>query len=103
MEAHGDGLTLLEKRAVTRLVHTEYRLEVDRFKQYVESRGKSVDRVGDAELDGLFAEYFEKTFFAGVEASRGAKTLAGWLHFHPSFNRLGSKRLPRAWRALRGW
>eukprot|EP00959_Pyramimonas_sp_CCMP1952_P009398 196005-Pyramimonas_sp.AAC.1 len=65
MEAQSDGLTLLEKRAVTRPVHTEYRLEVHRFKQFVESKGKGVDSIGDDVLDGLFAASFERTFFAG--------------------------------------
>eukprot|EP00959_Pyramimonas_sp_CCMP1952_P272054 5688340-Pyramimonas_sp.AAC.1 len=41
-------------------------------------------------LDGLFAGCFEKTFFAGVEASTGADTLAGWLRVRSSVSRLGS-------------
>ena len=29
--------------------------------------------------------------------------MAGWLHHFPEYGRTGSKKLPRAWRSLKGW
>lgn len=33
----------------------------------------------------------------------GNFVLAGIMHSQPRFSRSGSERIPRAWRALRGW
>ena len=42
-------------------------------------------------------------FWQGHQAHRGEKLLASFMHSNPSFGRLGSRKLPRSWRALKGW
>ena len=42
-------------------------------------------------------------YLRGLQSSDGDKLLAGLLHFAPEWGKFGSRTIPRAWRALRGW
>ena len=47
--------------------------------------------------------FFKICFFAGRQANDGEQTLAGLMHHFPEFGRCGARKLPRSWRALKGW
>ena len=48
-------------------------------------------------------KYFNQAFLGGRQADFGEKTLASLLDLFPEFGRVGSRKLPRAWRCLKGW
>ena len=44
-----------------------------------------------------------RCFWLGEQARKGEKLLAAFMRERPDFGRLGSRNLPRSWRALKGW
>ncbi|CAE7943852.1 unnamed protein product, partial [Symbiodinium sp. KB8] len=57
----------------------------------------------DEEVDTVLVEFFNMRYRAGEGSSVGDYTLAALLDKHPEFGRLGSRKIPRAWRCLQGW
>lgn len=95
-EAHGSSF--LESQAVTTAVQKYYHKEVQLFHDYVAHSGKTLK-----EPDTAITEYLNHLFWKGEQPHRGEKFLAAWMHNHPEYGRLGSVKLPRSWRALKGW
>ena len=54
-------------------------------------------------VDQIFVEYLNLMYRAGYQSYRADRVLASLLHHHPAYGRMGSKKLPHAWRALRGY
>ena len=54
-------------------------------------------------VDACLVRVLNEDFFKGYEISRGNHLMADWLHHFPEYGRTGSKKLPRAWRSLKGW
>ena len=54
-------------------------------------------------MDAALVEYFNTLYLSGHQGHRGEKILAALLDRYPQYGRLGSKKIPRAWRAVRGW
>ncbi|CAE7731551.1 unnamed protein product [Symbiodinium sp. CCMP2592] len=101
MEAQSQGLSLLEKKAVGAKAEQYYISEVDKFRAFVNHKRGSL--ATPPEVDKYLTAYMNDLFLQGHPAHRGDKLMAGWMHCHPEFGRCGSKRLPRAWRSLKGW
>ena len=101
LEGVTEGLTFLERRAVSDKVKRSYRKEVAEFTNFAAAGKLELD--SDAEVDEALVKYFDRLFFGGEQAHKGERTLAAWMDQHPSLGRLGGRRLPRAWRALKGW
>ena len=100
-EASERGSSFLLDRAVSAKVQTEYRRELLKFMDFLGRA--SLDDAGDGLVDDALVRFFEQEFFRGEQASRGLKLLAGVMHAYPEFGRTGHRRMPKAWRALRGW
>ena len=82
----------------------------DRTRQrYAKGLSQFVDFCGDRqpqddqEMDSELTAYFEESFLCGEMPNHGEIVMAGVMHFDPHFSRMGPGKLPRAWRALRGW
>ena len=95
------GTTLLESRAVTRRVERQYHQELERFG--ASDLGRDWKDMGDATLDEALAGYLERLYFEGHTPSRGMKLLAALMHVKARFAKGGGGRIPRAWRAIKGW
>ena len=59
--------------------------------------------VEDSEVDAELVRYFNDRFAAGKPAHEGEVCLAALMHFLPQYSKVGDSKLPRAWRALKGW
>ena len=57
----------------------------------------------DSEVDSVIVDYFVECFLMGEQAYVGEKTLAAFQDKFPDFNRWGTRRTPRAHKALKGW
>lgn len=63
----------------------------------------AVSSVIAPQLDRGFVSQFENMFCQGHDPSMDAYLPAGVMHEEPRYSRLGDLRLPRSWRAFRGW
>ena len=97
----GAGTSLLEQQAVQEQTRRQYRDELRRWLTF--SRFEDLNRVSNEAIDESLVRFFERDFFLGEQAHRGAKVLAALMHAEPRFGRRGDRRVPRAWRALKGW
>ena len=88
----------LEDAVVKPKTLRKYKKELSAFLKRCD-RPLVIDTVVDEELVGRIQHLFEK----GHQPSRGEVLLASVLHFWPEFGRLGTRTIPRSWRALRGW
>ncbi|CAK0877880.1 unnamed protein product [Prorocentrum cordatum] len=93
--------SLPEQKAVQRQTRKQYQAELDRWQEFA-SLG-DLKLVSDEKVDEMLVRFFERDFFLGEQAHRGTKLLAALMHAEPGFGRRGSRRVPRAWRALKGW
>jgi hypothetical protein len=95
------GISLLEKWAVSTKVSTNYQQEVSQFLSFADARHYPL--TSDHQIDRALVVYFNHLFFRGEQPDKGEKMLAGLLHRLPEFGKCGSHRIPRSWRALKGW
>ena len=93
------GTTFLEEQAVTKQVQKTYDKEVELFKVFL--RQNHLENTKD--IDHCIAMYLNHLFWKGEQPYRGEKFLAGWMHRHPRYGRIGDLKLSRSWRALKGW
>ncbi|CAE7224534.1 unnamed protein product [Symbiodinium sp. CCMP2592] len=106
MESKDQGLTLLERKAVTAKTEAYYTKEYEEFTRFArKTLGYSVNgMVANPEgMDEALTKHFNDLFMMGHPAHRGDKVLASVMHRHPDFSKLGAKKLPHAWRSLKGW
>ena len=59
--------------------------------------------VEDSEVDEEIARYFNDLSGKGKPAHEGEVCMAALMHVVARFSKMGEARLPRAWRALKGW
>jgi hypothetical protein len=74
---------------------------MESFNQFVFSQGG--DTVRAANMDEMMVAYFNHLYFSGHRPSKGERTLAALMMTDPSYALRGTLRVPRAWRALKGW
>lgn len=94
-------LSLLEKSAVGPQSHKYYTAEMEEFKMFAITRG--LDLKDPENVDRLLVDYMNGLYLKGFQAYRGDRLAAAMLHFHPQFGKMGAEKLPRMWRALRGF
>ena len=80
-------------------VQKYYAKEVKEFDRFVERKGLATTD----DTDGVITDYLNHLFWRGEQPHRGEKFLAAWMHTHPQLSRVGTAKLPRSWRALKGW
>ena len=95
------SLSYLEEVSVGPRVAEGYRQEARSFFAWCTQRRLRL--VAADETDKALVAYMNSLFFAGHQAWRGQKLLASLAFLDGSLGRLGSKKIPRAWRALKGW
>ena len=59
--------------------------------------------MADEDVDASLCRYMTRMYVAGEQSNAGDYLLAALLHHRPEFGKWGSRKHPRAWRALRGW
>ena len=57
----------------------------------------------DAELDDKLVQWMNLEFLRGARSWRGERLMAALMAIRSCFSRSGSRKVPRAFRALRGW
>ena len=97
----GSGSSLLESRSVAPATLKTYREALELFQQYIEEH--QLAQGSDENVDAALVSFFTAEFFRGKHPSRGERTLAALMMLQPEFSTSGRRRVPRAWRALRGW
>lgn len=95
------GRTFLEEQSVAATTLQRYRSAVERFLMSDAARGVKPEL--DESVDDALARYFTDAFFSGKHPTLGEQTAAGLMALWPEFSMSGGRRIPRAWRALKGW
>ena len=91
----------LEASAVTKATRVLYKKEIEGFIQWCDARkGKPA---GDGVVGDALVAFMNERYANGDQASRGEKLLAALCHMAPEWGRLGTRKIPRSWIALRGW
>ena len=91
----------LESQSVSAKTRASYREALDRFHGWCHRCGLTLR--GDETVDAALVQFFTSEYFKGAHPSRGERTLAALMMLEPEFSQMGRRRVPRAWRALRGW
>jgi len=103
IEANSQSLlrTPLEDAPLTTLSQARYRKSWNKFLSYLKKR--DVVPEGAAAVDAALVAYFNVSFLSGEQAWQGEVCMAALCHFYPQYGKYGDLKVPRAWRALRGW
>ena len=94
-------LSYLEACSVTEKVWKDYRQRVVALLEWCEKQG--LPMTTDAEVDEVIVKYMNVKFERGYHSHEGEKLLAGFACLFADFGPKGSRKLPRAHRALKGW
>ena len=97
----GQNLSLLESRAVMVSTSKQYSQELNQFMDFARPRG--LDTKDEMMMDGMMVEYLNHLFLQGHQSYRADRLIAAVLHYYPEYGRMGAKRLPRTWKAIRGY
>ena len=100
-KAQLEGSSLLEMKSVQPTTLESYRRSLEAFLDVV--GGPDALKRADDEVDDLLVRHFTAIFMAGRHPCQGERVMASLMMLHPSFSLRGTRRTPRAWRALRGW
>ena len=102
-EPGGDALrtSVLEDHSTSDVVRLHYLALVDNFLETCEKDGKEL-RTAE-EVDECMVKALTDMYFEGRDLGVGTKLVAGWMACFPRFGRAGDLRMPRSWRALKGW
>ena len=95
------GWTYLEYRAVGTSGRAMYVRSLAKLAPFVSL--DDLRKLPADTLDGKLAAYFNHLFFAGEAPANGEKCMAAVMDYVPRYGKVGSERLPRSWRCLRGW
>ena len=101
MQSEPQGLSLLERKAITAKTEQYYNQEYGELKAFISGRRLTFSTAPQKDV-GINA-YFNHLFLEGHPAHKGEKILASFMHQNPDFSRYGSQKLPRTYRALKGW
>lgn len=95
------GMTFLEVAAISTRARENYK---KKWAELLElARQKRVD-VDDAQsLDIMLVDHFNAKYLEGEGAHYGDYMMAALMDMKPSYSRVGDKKVPRCWRALKGW
>jgi hypothetical protein len=100
-QSEAEGLTFLEQAAIGEKSRQQYAKDLQAFLDNSAQAGKQL--VTDGQTDEALVGYFNKEYLAGSQSHLGNRVMAAFLDRWPEFGRLGKRKTPRAWRALKGW
>ncbi|CAK0838221.1 unnamed protein product, partial [Prorocentrum cordatum] len=95
------GQTYLEAHSAKAATRARYQTHVGELVAYADKI--SAPPGADAEVDDCIARWMNDEFRAGRRAWRGESMLASAMFVFPAFSRNGWRKLPRAFRCLKGW
>ncbi|CAE7279327.1 unnamed protein product [Symbiodinium natans] len=101
VDHHLDGVSHLEQQAVGEATSKQYQKELQSFLSFAKPRGLVMTNAKI--VDGLLVDYMNRMYLDGHQSYRADRLMAAILHRFPQFGRLGDQKLPRAWRALKGY
>eukprot|EP00435_Cladocopium_sp_Y103_P029361 s335_g7.t1 len=96
-----EAISFLEHRAVSAQTSKQYQIALRDFKDFATPRG--LDWKDATSLDRLLVTHLNMMYFQGHQAYRADRLLAAVMHEHPEYGRAGSQKIPRSWRALKGF
>ncbi|CAK9106636.1 Uncharacterized protein SCF082_LOCUS49674 [Durusdinium trenchii] len=97
----GTGMSFLEAAAITKRVRERYNRSLSALMTFLQSNGFNFSV--DQQVDTGLVKYFEMKFTEGEGSHVGDYALAALLDRHPEFGKNGFRKIPHAWRALKGW
>ncbi|CAK0824695.1 unnamed protein product, partial [Prorocentrum cordatum] len=103
LAAQGEGVSLLETLAVTQATQVRYQRYLDRFYSRAGLSRRQILAKPDTEIDELMCNYMTENYLQGEQSNYGDQTVAAWVSANPDFGRVGGRKLPRTWRALKAW
>ncbi|CAK0880972.1 unnamed protein product, partial [Prorocentrum cordatum] len=103
LAAQGEGVSLLETLAVTQATQVRYQRYLDRFYSRAGLSRREILAKPDTEIDELMCNYMTEKYLQGEQSNYGDQTVAAWVSANPDFGRVGGRKLPRTWRALKAW
>ena len=95
-----EGISFLEESAVQPKTVEIYTREYDGFQSKCPVK---VDKQTDHAVQEKMVRYAHVLFKKGHHVAKAEKFGASFLHFHPEFGKHGRRRIPRFWKALRGF
>lgn len=96
-----ENLSYLEEVSVGPQVNVSYKQEARAFFEWATQHHLAL--VEADEIDNALVAYMNSLFFQGHQAWRGQKLLASIAFLDSSLGRNGARKIPRSWRALKGW
>ena len=94
-------LSLLERQAIGSAAEKMYQTELKAFKEFAVPLGLEVNK--PSKVDQLMTQYMNRCFLDGHQAFVGNRLVASWMYHYPEYSKSGTKRIPHALRALKGW
>eukprot|EP00435_Cladocopium_sp_Y103_P034787 s2991_g9.t1 len=83
------------------VMHKVYKEELSNFLNFARPLGLDVEKAES--LDRMVVDYMNRLYVQGFQVYKADRLAAAILHFYPAFGRMGSLKLPRMWRALKGY
>ena len=94
-------ITFLEHRAVKAESSAQYRLALEQFMDFSLPRGLEIDNA--ERVDRLLVDFLNKLYQEGHQAYKGDRVIAAFMHENPQYGRNGDRKIPRTWRAIKGF
>lgn len=93
--------SILETFAATPRVREQYSKKMSELRSFLKRH--RLPFVTNHDIDSALVKYFNQKFLEGEQSHFGDYTMASLMDHDPSFSKMGDKKVPRAWRCLRGW
>jgi len=94
-------MSYLEAQTITGNTLSQYSNEKDGYEKW--TRLPAWKSVSEIDLDVDLVKFITHLFFQGHDSSKGYKLLASIMFHDPRYSKAGIRKLPRAWRAMKGW
>ena len=101
LNAFERGVSLFEEKSIKPATVKRYQAEFDALLAFGRGLGNSLK--SPSSFENVMIQYFHHLFFQGEQSSKGDYVAASVMHHVPALSRLGSVKMPRVWRALKGW
>lgn len=94
-------ISLLERNAIGPQTAKHYAQEIEEFTAFGQPRGLNWEHA--EALDKLVVDHPNQLYLSGYRCYRGDRLGAAIRHHYPQYGKYGAKKLPRMWRAIRGF
>jgi hypothetical protein len=101
MMGQSAALMPLEAATISKRARDNYNSKLKDPTHFVEKNG--LPFVSDRDIDSALVTFFNAKYAEGEGAHHGDYVLAAFMDRVPEFGKYGSRKIPRAWRNLKGW